>query len=281
MARGAERTSDFVVLPGGLRPGGRVALVGAGPGAADLLTLRAARAIAAAQVIVHDRLVSDEVLALAPAHARRIYVGKRKSAHSVPQAGIDALLVGLARQGLNVVRLKGGDPFVFGRGGEEMLACQEAGVPCEVIPGVSAAFAAAAAAGVPLTHRGLAQSVTLATGHAAIGDDGEARAPNLDWAALAQANRSVVIYMGVTTAASIARRLIEAGRAASTPAVVVENASRADERRIATVLGGLGEACAGLTGPAVLIVGEVAALARSSDASGVDHLASAPARASA
>ena len=266
MSRGVERTSDLMVLPGGRRLGGRVALVGAGPGAADLLTLRAARAIAAAQVIVHDRLVSDEVLALAPATARKIYVGKRKSAHSVPQAGIDALLVGLAQQGLNVVRLKGGDPFVFGRGGEEMLACREAGVPCEVIPGVSAAFAAAASAGAPLTHRGLAQSVTLATGHAAVGADGVARAPDLDWAALAIPNRTVVIYMGVSMAAVIAEKLIGAGRQESTPALVVENASHDDERRLVTTLAKLGEVCSGLEGPAVLIVGEVAALAQASAA---------------
>ena len=261
MSRGVERTSDLMMLPGGRRPGGRVALVGAGPGAADLLTLRAARAIGEAQVIVHDRLVSDAVLALAPAAARKIYVGKRKSAHSVPQAGIDALLVGLAQQGLIVVRLKGGDPFVFGRGGEEMLACRAAGVACEVIPGVSAAFAAAAAAGVPLTHRGLAQSVTLVTGHTAVGADGVARAPDLEWAALATANRTVALYMGVATAHVIAAKLIAAGRAPSTPALVVENASLSEERRIATTLARLGEACAGLTGPAVLIVGEVAALA--------------------
>ena len=264
MAPAFARKPDLVALTGGAKPGapkGRVLLVGAGPGAADLLTLRAARAIAAADVVVHDRLVSGEVLALAPARARRIYVGKRKSAHSVPQASIDALLVALALEGHVVVRVKGGDPFVFGRGGEELMACRAAGVPCEVIPGISAAFAAAASAGVPLTHRGLAQSVTFATGHAAISADGGIGAPDLDWAALAEANRTVVLYMGVSTAAVLSEKLIAAGRAAATPALVVENASRIDERRLLTTLGELGETCAEVEGPAVLILGEVAAMA--------------------
>lgn len=261
MARN-DRGFDLVVLAGGgASPArmGRVALVGAGPGAADLLTLRAVRALQAADVIVHDRLVSAEVLATAPASARRIYVGKRKSAHSVPQEGIDQLLVGLAREGLNVVRLKGGDPFVFGRGGEELLACRAAGVPCEVVPGISAAFAAAASVGAPLTHRGLARSVTLATGHAAPGLDG---APELDWEALARPQSTAVIYMGVSTAAAIAERLIAAGRPASTPVLVVENASLEDERSIAATLATLPQACEGLAGPAVLIIGEVASLAQ-------------------
>jgi uroporphyrin-III C-methyltransferase len=263
MKRGAreERGSGLVVLGGGAarpRPLGRVALVGAGPGAADLLTLRAARLLAAADVVVHDRLVSDAVLSLAPPTARRIYVGKRKSSHSVPQAGIDALLVALAREGLAVVRLKGGDPFVFGRGGEELLACRAAGVPCEVVPGVSAAFAAAASGGAPLTHRGLARTVTLATGHAA---PGLAGAPDLDWEALARPGSTAVIYMGVSTAGLIAERLIAAGRAPDTPAIVVENASLPGERIIPTRLADLAQAAQELAGPAVLIIGAAAALA--------------------
>lgn len=277
MPRSTERKSDLVALPGGPRPGGRVTLVGAGPGAADLLTLRAARALAAAEVVVHDRLVSDEVLGLIPASARRVYVGKRKSAHALPQADIDALLVALAQQGLNVVRLKGGDPFVFGRGGEELLACRAAGVPCEVVPGISAAFAAAASAGAPLTHRGLAHSVTLVTGHAAMTANGDSGPPDLDWAALAAPDHTVAIYMGLSTAPLIAERLIAAGRGADTPALVVENAALVDERRVLTTLGALGEACAALKGPSVLIVGEVAALANVS----VDVGASAPVNAAA
>lgn len=241
---------------------GRVMLVGAGPGDPELLTVRAVRALGRAQVVVHDRLVSDEVLALIPAGARRLYVGKRRSQHSVPQAEVDALLVALAREGLEVVRLKGGDPFVFGRGGEELLACRAAGVPCEVTPGVSAAVAASAAAGAPLTHRGLAQAVTLVTGHAAPDGEGGWSEPHLDWATLARRNQTVVVYMGVATAPSLAARLQAAGRSASTPVLIVENASRAEERRVLTTLSGLGEAAAELSGPAVLLIGETAAMAQ-------------------
>jgi uroporphyrin-III C-methyltransferase len=232
-----------------------VILVGAGPGDPELLTLKAAKALAAADVVVHDRLVSPEVLALAKG-ARKIYVGKRKSRHALPQEGINTLLVGLARDGLNVVRLKGGDPFMFGRGGEEMLACRDAGVACEIIPGVSAAMAASALAGAPLTHRGLAQSVTFVTAHAASGGE-----PDLDWKALANSNQTLAVYMGVSTAGAVAAKLIEAGRAPTTPVLVVENASLPDERRILANLALLAEAVRGLEGPAVLIVGEVAILA--------------------
>ncbi len=239
---------------------GKVWLVGAGPGDPELLTLKAARVLAAADVLVHDRLVSAEIIALAPAGARRLYVGKRKSSHSLPQEDVNDLLVALAREGLTVVRLKGGDPFVFGRGGEELLACRAARIDCEVVPGISAAFAASASVGAPLTHRGLAQAVTFVTGHAAIEGDGEGREPDLDWVALAKANHTVVVYMGVSTAPMISARLIGAGRAPSTPVVVVENASRSDERRVLATLGALPEAVAALDGPAVFIIGEVAAM---------------------
>jgi uroporphyrin-III C-methyltransferase len=231
--------------------------VGAGPGDPDLLTVKALKVLAAADVLVHDGLVSDEVLALAPQKARRISVAKRRSRHSYAQDEICRMLVAFAREGLNVVRLKGGDPFVFGRGGEELEACREAGVACHVVPGVTAALAAGASAGAPLTHRGAAQAVTFVTGHAKAGD-----APDLDWPALARGNQTVVIYMGLATASAIAGRLIGAGRAPSTPAVIVENASLPMERRIVTTLGGLAEAAAGLEGPALLMVGEAMALAR-------------------
>lgn len=243
------------------REQGRVWLVGAGPGDPELLTLKAARVLADADVVVHDRLVSDEILGFAP-NARRIHVGKRKSKHSVPQDGINDLIVALARDGLKVVRLKGGDPFVFGRGGEEMLACREAGVLCEVVPGVSAGLAASASAGAPLTHRGLSQAVTFVTGHAAPAAGGDGwEEPALDWAVLARPNHTVVVYMGLSTVGVIAQRLTAAGRAPQTPALIVENASRADERRVLTTVAGLAEAAEGLDGPAILIIGEVAALA--------------------
>jgi uroporphyrin-III C-methyltransferase len=254
----ADRDRDGrLVLIGGGAAGvlGRVILVGAGPGDPELLTVKAVKALAAADVVVHDRLVSAEVLALAKA-ARKIHVGKRKSRHSVPQDGINTLLVALARDGLTVVRLKGGDPFLFGRGGEEMLACRAAGVPCEVVPGVTAAMAASALAGAPLTHRGLAQSVTFVTAHAASGGE-----PDLDWAQLAKGNQTLAVYMGVSTAGAVAAKLIAAGRSAQTPVLIVENASLPQERRVLATLAELGQKTQGLEGPAILIVGEVAALA--------------------
>ena len=253
----------LVVLGGEARAhasGGEVFLVGAGPGDPDLLTVKALRLLQEADVVVHDRLTPQPILDLAGPGARLIDVGKRKSRHTLPQDDINRLLVALALEGLKVVRLKGGDPFVFGRGGEELEACRAAGVPCHVVPGVSAALAAGASAGAPLTHRGLAQAVTFVTGHAASGSE-----PDLDWPSLARANQTVVVYMGLSTAPVIAARLIGAGRAASTPALVVEKASLEDERRILTTLARLGEDTQGLDGPAVLIVGEVAALADLSD----------------
>jgi uroporphyrin-III C-methyltransferase len=207
-------------------------------------------------VVVHDGLVSDEILAMAPASARLINVAKSKSRHTLPQDEINRLLVGLALQGLTVVRLKGGDPFMFGRGGEEMSACRAAGVECQVVPGVTAALAASALAGAPLTHRSLAQSVTFVTGHAAHGE------PDLDWPALARGNQTVVIYMGLSTAGLIAGRLLAAGRDAATPALVVINASRDNEQRLTTTLGELGQSVQSLSGPALLMIGEAMALAR-------------------
>ena len=250
----------LVALDGAGRPAvaGRVWLVGAGPGDPDLLTLKAARLIGSADVIVHDGLVSEEILSLAPASARLIDVAKRKSRHTLPQGDINRLLVAFALQGLTVVRLKAGDPFIFGRGGEELEECRSAGVICEVVPGVTAALAASAGAGAPLTHRGLAQSVTFVTGHAAHGD------PDLDWAALARANQTVVIYMGLTTAGLIGERLMAAGRDGATPALIVVNASRADEQSHPTTLAQLAATAEGLKGPALLIVGEAMALALSS-----------------
>src|SRR5271168_50870 len=169
------------------------------------------------------------------------------------------MLAAFALEGLTVVRLKGGDPFIFGRGGEELEACRAAAVPCHVVPGVTAALAASAAAGAPLTHRGAAQAVTFVTGHAAAGGE-----PDLDWASLAKPNQTVVIYMGVSTAAPIAARLTAAGRPGSTPALIVEDASLPTERRIVTTLAGIPSAAEAVAGPALLIVGEAMALAQAS-----------------
>ena len=251
-----HRNGRLVVLRGRTGRAGVVWLVGAGPGDPDLLTVKALRLLQGADVVVHDRLTPQPILDLAGAKARLIDVGKRKSNHTLPQDDINQLLVALAREGLNVVRLKGGDPFLFGRGGEELATLRAAGVEAHVVPGVTAALAAAAGAGVALTHRGLAQAAIFVTGHAASGGE-----PDLDWASLAKANQTVVVYMGLSTAPGIAARLIGAGRSASTPVLVVENASLTNERRILGTLGGLGDATQGLEGPALLIIGEVAALA--------------------
>jgi len=265
MSSDSDVRSNRLVVLGGQgdqrRAPGDVWLVGAGPGDPDLLTLKAFRAIRAADVIVHDGLVSQAILDLAPPRARRISVVKRRSRHSYAQDEIDRMLVAFAREGLTVVRLKGGDPFIFGRGGEELAACREAGIVCHVVPGITAALAAGAAAGAPLTHRGVAQAVTFVTGHAKAGE-----APDLDWPSLARPNQTVVIYMGLANAGQIASRLMEAGRLPETPALIVENASLGMERRITAPLKSLAAAAGGLSGPALLIVGEAMALAQSGGA---------------
>ncbi|MGF1463756.1 MAG: uroporphyrinogen-III C-methyltransferase [Maricaulaceae bacterium] len=252
---------------------GRVALEGAGPGDPDLLTVKAARLIGAADVVFYDRLVGPGVLALIRSGARRVYVGKVKGAHAVPQGDIQDRLIAAARTGAFVVRLKGGDPSLFARGGEELDALAAAGVPVDIVPGITAAQASAAAAGFSLTHRDCAQAVSFVTGHARTG-----AAPDLDWAALARPNHTLVVYMGVSTAGEIAAALIAAGRAPDTPVAVVENASRADERVLTTALNGLAElvGCAAIDGPALLIIGEPAAKARSKAAAQIVTGASAP-----
>ena len=195
-----------------MRKPGRVFLVGAGPGDPELLTLKAARILGLAQAVVHDRLVSEEVLALVPRLARVIPVGKAPNSHPVPQERINEILIELALDGLSVVRLKGGDPTIFGRGSEEAAALSAAGVPFEIVPGITAAQGAAAVTGVPLTHRGLASSVRYVTGHCR-----EDRPLDLDWAGLADPDTTLVVYMGAATIAEIATRLIEHGMPGSLP----------------------------------------------------------------
>jgi uroporphyrin-III C-methyltransferase/precorrin-2 dehydrogenase/sirohydrochlorin ferrochelatase len=238
---------------------GSVAIVGAGPGDPELLTLKALRALQDADVVVYDRLVAPEILDLARRDARRLYVGKAKARHSRTQDQINAMLLAEARAGRRVVRLKGGDPFVFGRGGEERAYLLRHGVDVRVVPGITAATGCAAAAGIPLTHRAVAQAVTFLTGHGAAGE------PDLDWAGLAARRETLVIYMGVSTAGTIARRLIEHGLAGSTPVAVVENGTLASQRVIAGRLDGLGALIErqAVTGPALIVVGEVAATAES------------------
>jgi uroporphyrin-III C-methyltransferase len=232
----------------------KVHIVGAGPGDPELLTLKAVRLIGGADVIFFDRLAGEGWREFARTDARLVDVGKVKSRHTVPQPDIATLMIDAARAGLNVVRLKGGDPFVFGRGGEELEALQAAGIDADITPGISAALAAGAASGIPLTHRDKAQVLTFVTGH---GKDGE---PDLPWETLAARNQTLVIYMGVETASRTAHRLIAAGRDGATPAAIVENASRPHQRVIRTRLDRLGAdvAAEGINGPAILIVGEVA-----------------------
>jgi uroporphyrin-III C-methyltransferase/precorrin-2 dehydrogenase/sirohydrochlorin ferrochelatase len=237
---------------------GEVYLVGAGPGAADLLTLRALRLMRRADVVVYDRLVGQSVLDLLPESVERIFVGKMRDRHVCPQAGINRLLIELARAGRRVLRLKGGDPFIFGRGGEELEALAAAGIPFQVGPGVTAATGCAASAGIPLTHRAHAQTLIFVTGHTR---DGELE---LDWPTLARPGQTVVVYMGIKALASLCRRLIEHGLPATTPAALIENGTFDHQQVVRATLASLpGRAPdARLAGPTLIIVGAVAALGR-------------------
>ena len=228
-----------------------VSLVGAGPGDPDLLTVKAARLLGTADVVVHDALVGDGVLALVRDGVELIDVGKRPG-RPVPQELISTLLVELARQGRRVVRLKGGDPFVFGRGGEEAQALLEAGIPFEVVPGITSAVAAPAAAGVPVTHRGVAAAFTVVTGHRRAGE------PDVDWRSLARVGGTVVVLMGVAQRGTIAAELIAGGLDPATPVAVVRSATTTDEVVARTRLDLLAELA--VEAPAVLVIGAVSAL---------------------
>ena len=237
-----------------MKPAGFVYLVGAGPGDPDLLTVKALRLLRAAEVVIHDRLVSEAILAELPASALRLSVGKATGHHSVPQDEINALIVRYARDGHRVIRLKGGDPFIFGRGGEEADALAAAGIAFEVVPGITAAVGCAAAAGIALTHRDVAQSVRLVTGH--LGDD---RGLELDWERLADPACTLVVYMGVATAGRMAQGLITAGLAADTAVAVVENGTTGGQRtlfgRLATLEADM--AAWEVRPPALVIIGKV------------------------
>lgn len=232
---------------------GTVYLVGAGPGAADLMTVRAARLVASAMLIVHDGLVDPEILRTARPGTRLISVAKQRSRHSMAQGDINALLVAEALNGNDVVRLKGGDPFVFGRGGEEAEACRAAGVPVEIVPGVTAALACAAQAQMPLTHRDSASAVTFVAGQCkGLADQ--------DWSGLAGHGRTLVIYMGVATANDISEKLIADGVDPATPVAVLESGGRNAFRALRSLLADLGDMVARerIKSPALLVIGDVA-----------------------
>ncbi len=239
---------------------GTVWLVGAGPGDPDLLTVKAARIIARASLIVHDGLVDDAILALARPDARLISVAKKRARHTLPQDDINALLIAEARKGHDVVRLKGGDPFIFGRGGEEVDDCRAAGVPVEVIPGISAANGSAAAAQLPLTHRDLSSAVTFVAGQCK-------GLTEQDWSGLAGKGRTLVIYMGVATGDAIAEKLIADGLSPDTPVAVLEKGTRADMRTLRTLLTDLGPMIAreAVISPALIVIGDVVTRARATD----------------
>ncbi|MFZ9642361.1 MAG: siroheme synthase CysG [Candidatus Methylopumilus sp.] len=240
---------------------GEVYLVGGGPGDPDLLTFRALRLMQQCDVCVYDKLVSKEVMSLVRRDAELIYVGKERDQHTLPQEQINSLLVELAKAGKRVLRLKGGDPFIFGRGGEEIETLMENGVPFQVVPGITAANGVSSYAGIPLTHRDYAQSCIFTTGHLK-SSDGQANAVVLDWPALARPNQTVVIYMGLVGLAQICAQLIEHGLAASTPAAVVQQGTTAKQKVVVGDLSDLASKvlAAELKPPCLIIVGHVVKL---------------------
>ncbi|MCS7225922.1 MAG: uroporphyrinogen-III C-methyltransferase [Gloeomargarita sp. SKYB31] len=232
---------------------GTVYLVGAGPGDPGLLTLKGKTLLELAEVVIYDALVSPPILAMVNPQAERIFVGKYRGWHALPQAKINELLIAKAQEYTTVVRLKAGDPFIFGRGGEEVAALHQAGIPVEVVPGISAGLAL----GLPLTHRQYSSSVALVTGHEAI----EKTRPAVNWTALAQGADTLVIYMGMHHLAEIAQTLMAAGRPATTPVQVVQWGTWPQERRVQGTLATIADVVtqAGVGAPAIIVVGEVAA----------------------
>ncbi len=235
---------------------GRVMLVGAGPGDPDLLTVKALQAIQAADIILYDRLVSEDIRQLFPTSTPALYVGKAHSDHSIPQAELNQLLIKKAQAGLNVCRLKGGDAFVFGRGGEEMLELKKAGIEVQVVPGITAASGCTTYAGIPLTHRGVAQGCTLVTGH------GE-KDLNINWKSLAQLHHTLVFYMGLANATLIQSQLMQHGLCGTTPVALIENGCCQEQRVVKGQLQHLAQLAMNekVQSPALIVIGDVVALA--------------------
>lgn len=248
-----------MTTPQNARTVGTVYLVGAGPGDPDLLTVKALRLLQSCDVVVFDRLVSQEILDLVPQGVSRIYVGKALSRHHMPQEEINATLVALARSGRSVVRLKGGDPFIFGRGSEEAMTLAEADIPFEVVPGITAASGCATYAGFPLTHRGMASGVRYITGHFRAGEEDR----DHDWSKLADCDTTLVFYMGLTNLDRIVEQLTAHGLPASTPAAAIQDGTTAGQRAVIGTLADLAGKVqdAGLRAPAVVIIGRVVGLA--------------------
>jgi uroporphyrin-III C-methyltransferase len=237
---------------------GFVSLVGAGPGDAELMTLKALRLLQEADVVVYDRLVSSDILDMIPAGVSRVSVGKEVGKHCVPQQQINETIVNLAKSGRRIVRLKGGDPYTFGRGGEEVLALKKHHIAFEVVPGITAASGCSAYSGIPLTHRGLSRSVRLITGH--FKDD---EPLDINWHYVADPDCTLVIYMGLSNLSQICSSLIEAGLSASTPAAAIENGTTSKQQRVLSQLDQLEAAVSqsGLKAPVMIIIGKVVALA--------------------
>lgn len=233
---------------------GEVALVGSGPGDAELLTIRAMRFIEQAEIAVYDRLVSDEILALLPDNCERFYVGKEQAKHCVPQDKINQSLVELAKQNKRVLRLKGGDPFIFGRGGEEAEFLLQNGVSCHICPGITAASGCTTYAGIPLTHRGVAQGCTFITGHIQNNDQ-----LNLPWQSLTSPTQTVVFYMGINTLPKITEQLIKHGRSADTPAALIRKGTQPEQQTFRGNIGNLAELVVkhNITPPTLIVIGEV------------------------
>ncbi len=233
---------------------GEVALVGSGPGDAELLTIRAMRFIEQADIAIYDRLVSDEILALLPENCERFYVGKEQAKHCVPQDKINQLLVDYAQKGRKVLRLKGGDPFIFGRGGEEAEFLLQNGISCHVCPGITAASGCTTYAGIPLTHRGVAQGCTFITGH--LQNNGQL---NLPWDSLACSTQTIVFYMGINTLPIIAEQLVKHGRNTNTPAALIRKGTQPEQQTFRGTIGTLAELVKqhNITPPTLIIIGDV------------------------